>query len=94
MTKTNILLNKSIYIGPAVLDLSKVLMAEFHYDFIRAKYGNRAELLFTDTDSLCYHIHTDDVYADFRASLNIILLLKLGLLVTFKNLSSEFTSST
>ena len=68
MTKTNILLNKPIYIGPAVLDLSKVLMAEFHYDFIRAKYGNRAELLFTDTDSLCYHIHTDDVYADFRTN--------------------------
>jgi hypothetical protein len=39
-------------------------MFRFHYDVIREKYGDKAKLLFTDTDSLCYHIETPDVYDD------------------------------
>jgi hypothetical protein len=48
----------------AILDLSKLTMYEFHYDYIKPKYGDNATLLFTDTDSLCYHIKTDDLYKD------------------------------
>ena len=64
MKKNFLLLDKPSYVGMCILDLSKVLMYDFHYNFIKKKYGDRAKLLFTDTDSLCYHIRTDDVYED------------------------------
>ena len=52
--------NKSGYIGMCILELSKVIMYEFHYDYIKNKYGNKSKLLFTDTHSLMYEIKTDD----------------------------------
>ena len=64
MRKTTIKLNKPIYLGMSILDLSKTLMYEFHYNYIKPKYGNNASLLFTDTDSLCYEIKTHDFYRD------------------------------
>ena len=47
--------------------MSKVLIYEFHYDYIKNKYGNKSKLLFTDTDSLMYEIKTEDVYEDFSS---------------------------
>ena len=66
MKKTEVYFNKPIYVGQAILDLSKTLMFDFHYNYIRKKYNNKAELLFTDTDSLMYLIQTDDFYHDIR----------------------------
>ena len=63
--KVTLTLNKPAYIGMSIFPLSKVLMYEFHYDYIKNKYGNNSKLLFTDTDSLVYQIKTDDVYEDF-----------------------------
>ena len=45
-----------------ILELSKVVMYEFHYDYIKNKYGNNSTLLFTDTDNLMYEIKTENVY--------------------------------
>ena len=50
-----------------ILELSKVLMYEFHYDYIKNKYDNKSKLLFPDTDSLTYEIKTEDVYEDFSS---------------------------
>jgi hypothetical protein len=62
--RNKVTLNKPIYIGFTVLDVLKLLMSDFHYNVIAKRYGSNARLLFTDTDSLCYHLITDDVYRD------------------------------
>ena len=69
MKKTEIYFNKPVYVGQAILDLSKTLMFDFHYNYIKPKYGSKAELLFTDTDSLMYQIKTEDFYKDISADI-------------------------
>ena len=64
-TKVTLMLNKPAYIAMCILELSKVLMYEFHYDYIKNKCGNDSRLLFTDTDSLTNEIKTEDVCEDF-----------------------------
>ena len=69
MGKSTVVLNKPIYLGQTILDISKTLMYDFHYGYIKPKYGDRARLLFTDTDSLCYEIQTEDFYEDIAGVL-------------------------
>ena len=64
MKKTSLTMNKPVYLGMCILDLSKTLMFDFHYNYIKRKYGNKAKLLFTDTDSFLYEIETEDFYKD------------------------------
>ena len=64
MKKTSLTMNKPVYLGMSILDLSKIIMFDFHYNYIKPKYGNHAKLLFTDTDSFLYEIQTEDFYKD------------------------------
>ena len=64
MKKTSLTMNKPVYLGMSILDLSKITMFDFHYQYIKPKYGNRSKLLFTDTDSFLYEIQTEDFYKD------------------------------
>ena len=64
MGKTEITMNKPVYLGQAILDLSKTLMYEFHYDYMRPNYGNKVKLCYMDTDSFVYEIETEDFYRE------------------------------
>ena len=64
MKKTSLIMNKPVYLGACILDLSKTIMYDFHYKYIKPMYKDKAKLLFTDTDSLMYEIETEDFYKD------------------------------
>ena len=60
--KEKIVYDKPVYVGCAILDLSKLKMLEFHYNVIDKQFGNQAKLLYSDTDSFVYEIEHDDIY--------------------------------
>ena len=64
MKKTKVKMNRSIYLGMSILDISKTLMYEFWYDYVKPKYQDRAKLCYMDTDSFIIHIITEDFYKD------------------------------
>ena len=64
MGKIKVVMNKPVYLGQVILDLSKIVMYEFHYDYMVPKYGDRLKLCYMDMDFLVYHIKTEDFYAD------------------------------
>ena len=67
-TKSKLKLNRPIYVGQSVLENSKLLMYDFWYNDIKAEYGEKVSLLYTDTDSLLFQVETEDVYADMKAN--------------------------
>ena len=64
MKKVKVKMNKPTYLGLSILDISKITMYEFWYDFMKSKYGNRAKLCYMDTDSFTINIKTEDFYED------------------------------
>lgn len=70
MNKTSVLMNKPITVGMAILDISKVLMYDFYYNFMQKKYGPNVEMVYTDTDSFIMEIKTDCFYTDMLSHLD------------------------
>ena len=62
MGKREITMNKPVYLGQVILDLSKTLMYEFYYDYMRPNYGSKVNLCYMDIDSFVYEIEMEDFY--------------------------------
>ena len=69
--KETLKLDRPAYVGICILDLSKTLMYDFNYNYLKKRYNNKTKLLFTDTDSLCYEIETRDSYEELRQDKNL-----------------------
>ena len=64
MNKAEVKMNKPILLGLSILDISKILMYEFWYDYIKLKYNDNVKLFYMDTDSFIMNIKTEDFYKD------------------------------
>ena len=64
MIKTKVKMNKLIYLGISILDISQTLMCEFWYDYLKPKYEDKVKLCYTGTDSFIVHIITEDFFED------------------------------
>ena len=67
LKKTRVKMTKPLYLGMSILDISKIHIDEFWYDYIRPKYGDKTQLCYTDTDSFIIHIKTEDVFEDISS---------------------------
>ena len=81
MKKTKLYFNKPVYLGMSILDVSKSLMYDFHYNYIKTKYGYKAKLLFTDIDFLAYEITIKDFYKDTLILRNGLTLVTTQLII-------------
>ena len=71
MKKTKVKMNKSIYLCMSILEITKTLMYEFWYDYIKPKYQDKVKLCYMDTDSFVIHIKTEDFYKDIANDIEI-----------------------
>ena len=67
MKKTKVKTNKPIYLGLSILEISKILMYEFWYDYLKLKYNDNVRLCYMDTDSFVMHVKTNDFYKDIAS---------------------------
>jgi hypothetical protein len=84
-----VLLNKPIYVGQAILDLSKLHMYNFYYNKLKPIYGDRMTLLHTDTDSLILHIETPNVYDDMVTHKDLFDLSNYPVFSPYRDMSNE-----
>ena len=71
MKRIKVTLNKPSYCGMAILELSKMFMYEFFYNYLKPKYGNNIQLQMSDTDSLLFYCECEDIYSDMGESLDL-----------------------
>ena len=78
MKRRQLLINKPVYLSLSILKISKIVMHEFCYDYLKPKYGEKAILSYMDTGSFIVYIKTDDIYNDTE-------IVKLDLILQIKN---------
>ena len=86
MEKTKAKMNKPIYLGMSIIDISKTLMYEFWYDYIKPKYQEKVKLCYMDTDSFIIYIKTEG----FMKTLQMILKNGLTHLIMIKMIKDHF----
>ena len=67
MKKTEVKMNKRIYLDQAISNISKILMYEFWYDYVKPKYGDKARIWYIDTDSFVMYVETEDFYKEIAS---------------------------
>ena len=77
MKKTKVKMSKLIYLGLSILEISKILMYKFWYDYMKPKYNNDVKLCYMDTDSFAMYIKTNDFYKDIASDVEIGLILQI-----------------
>ena len=75
MKKTQVKVNKPVYLEFSILEISKTLMYKFWYDYIKSKYGDNVKLCYMDTDSFIMHIKTEDFYKDIANNVEKMMLI-------------------
>ena len=87
MKKAKVKMNKPIYLGLSILEISKTLMHEFWYDYMKPKYGDNVKLCYMDADNFIMHIKTEDFYKDIANDYEILGFIKFkGPLHIFKSI--------
>ena len=77
MKKIKVKINKPVYLGLSIIEISKTLMYELWYDFMKPKYGDNVKLCYMDTDSFIMHIKTEDFYEDIANDVEKLQITKL-----------------
>ena len=71
MRNTQILMNKPVYLGLSILDMSKTVMYEFWFDYVKPTYGEKVKLCYMGTDSFLVYVKTDNIYKDIAEDLTV-----------------------
>ena len=75
--KTDIIINKHVYLGVPILELSKILLYQFWYDYVKPKYDAKAKLRYMEADSFIVHIKTDHIFKDIKENVETRLILQI-----------------
>ena len=67
-------MNKAVHLGLSILELTKILMYEFWYDYVKPKYGENTKLCYMDTDGFIVYIKTDDIYKDIAEDVQTTII--------------------
>lgn len=92
LDKTKIILDRPIYVGFSILEISKAHLYSFHYSVMKNMYEGNIKLCYTDTDNLLYYVKTDDFYKDMKKIFNILIrvILRRTIFIICLNVTCKY----